>query len=468
MSKLIHWLFGYNSWICRKLGICSDKKPEKVRIWICCKSGLLASDDEDYQCMDTVFSEFEKGKEPTEYCYQCPEYVQMWVCCSSGLLISSNCLCKKQREFLKSNVPTETCGVCKPLPVKHKLDPKKIYKPDGKHKLVCPVLIPSFGINRMIKEEDAEWFVDTFAQQGWGNFMRLFDAGNWESYWQQENRLWFLYLKERNKFNLNKKNSKHFDCLFRRADYLVERDIMPMFTLLDNCSLHVNRPGFWSTHWMNGDRNINGTSKEAYSQTHWYEYNGLPPYSELSKKRDGMWETGRFLMDLYGYILDEAKKRYGKFFLVEIGNEIDARIDYHYMLKKFIDEKLGGNNYWRTFTSMRWFDFYEVSVNKSCIPVVHGVQDIGSFETAKAYADHGNYMVSCDGEEPLKTAEETEEVVSYILDSDSKGYEGNIRPIFEWKDNKWVNVCGKEDWTFRSLRLGLCRAFGEAFEEYLG
>lgn len=354
-----------------------------------------------------------------------------------------------------------------PPPIKHKLDPKKVYKPDGKHKLVCPFLIPTFGINRRVKEEDAEWLIDKFAEQGWGNFMRLFVAGNWEPFWQQENRIWFPYLKKQGKFNLNKKNPKHFECLFRRADYLVERDIMPMFTLLDNCSTHRRRAGFWSTHWMNGDRNINDTHNESYSQTHWYEYNGLPPHSDLDKEREGMQETGIVLMDLYGYILNQAKKRYGTFFLIEIGNEIDARIKYHRMLRSFVDETLGGSNYWRTFTSMQHDHFYESSVHESCIPVVHSVQTIDGFKTRKKLADHGHYMVSCDGETPL-TSTTTKEVVKYILDSDSMGYEGNVRPIFEWKDNKWVNVCGKEDWTLRSLRFGLCRAFASAFEEYLG
>ena len=76
-------------------------------------------------------------------------------------------------------------------------------------------------------------------------------------------------------------------------------------------------------------------------------------------------------------------------------------------------------------------------------------------------------MVSCDGKTPL-VSKTTKEVVSHILNSDSIGYEGNVRPIFEWKDNKWVNVCGKEDFTFRTLRFGLAKAFGDAFEEYLG
>lgn len=351
---------------------------------------------------------------------------------------------------------------------KHKLDQALRYHSNSKSRLVSPVLIPTYGINRVVTEENAEWFADKFAKQGWGNFMRFFVAGNWETLWKKEKRIWFPYEYHNKKYHLTEKNPKHFDCLWRRMDHLVERYIYPMITLKDNCSLHWPRPGFWHTHWMNGNNNINGTHTEAYSQTHWYEYNHPPD------ERPGMKETGEFLMDLYQYVLKEARVRFGDYFLVEIGNEIDARIDYHIMLKKLIDETLGGKpkkNYWRVFTSMIWDHFYQVTVNESCIPIVHGVRDIQDFETRRHLGDHGNqhYGVSQDGCFPLGKINATKKFVRHVLDSNCKLVEGNLRPIFEWNktEKRWVNVGGYEDWTFRSMRFGLCRAFGKAFKEYL-
>ena len=350
---------------------------------------------------------------------------------------------------------------------KHKLEKAKRYHPNSKSKLVCPVLIPTYGINRVATEEDAERFADKFAREGWGNFMRFFVAGNWEPLWKKGKRVWFRYEYKNRKYDLTQKNQKHFDCLWRRMGYLVERRIYPMITLLDNCSLHWPRPGYWRTHWMNGNNNTSGTHTEAYSQTHWYEYNHPPD------ERPGMKETGEALMDLYRYVLEEAKVRFGDYFLVEIGNEIDARMDYHIMLKKLIDEIFGGKpkkNYWRVFTSMFWDHFYQVSVNQSCIPVLHGVGTIQDFENRKYLVDHGNrnYMVSQDGCFPLDTISQTKKFVLHVLQSNCKGVEGNLRPIFEWKDGMWKNVGGNEDWTFRSLKYGLLRAFGKAFEAYLG
>lgn len=359
--------------------------------------------------------------------------------------------------------------------VKHKLDPKKVYKP-GK-KLLSPCLIPTFGFNKRITEENAEAFADRFAEEGWGNHMRIFVAGSWEPFWQGDDRIYLPYMKSSGKFNLKAINGKHIDCLFRRVDYFAERDIKPMFSLLDNCSTHTGRPGFWSTYWMNGDNNINGTCDEKYSITHWYEYNGLPPYSDPSKERPGMRETGKYLMDWYEFILRKAKERYGKDFLIEIGNEIDARNYYHLMLRKFIDTTLNqGNLNGRVFTSMYHDRFYQMSegssVWKSCIPILHGIGSYDgaglSYQTKKHLIEGYRHGLSQDGCHPMKTVAETRSNVLQILKTDSVLYEGNLRPIFEWKDNDWKNVCGHEDWTLKSLRYELFKAYGDAFSEYLG
>ena len=129
---------------------------------------------------------------------------------------------------------------------------------------------------------------------------------------------------------------------------------------------------------MNGDNNWNGTSDEAYSQTHWYEYDSPPD------KREGMLETGQFLMELYDRVLDLAKAHLGDTFLVEIGNEIDARNIYHKMLYKFIREKLQqGQLHGRVYTSMKHDHFYEASVQDSCVPILHGIKDYNGYEARK-------------------------------------------------------------------------------------
>ena len=346
--------------------------------------------------------------------------------------------------------------------VKHKLDPKKVYEIDIKKpevKLLSPCLMPSFGFREDMTEENAEKFADRFAEEGWGNFIRLFVAGNWEP----DLKISKPYLKENNEFQLKKKNPKHFDCLWRRGDYFVERDIYPMFTLLDGCSLHEGRPGFWNTHWMNGKNNINGTHTSWHSQTHWMD--------DKHQGESGFVETKKYLLELYEYVLLEAKRHFGKFFLIEIGNEIDARIDYHQFMRLMCNQTLGqGNLDRRVFTSMlrENANFYDSAVKDSCIRVLHNVKDHASYLDRKHIFGSGTHMVSQDGQMPMTTVAKTQMNVRAILLGDSKGYEGNLRPLLELRNGEWVNIGYSADWSLESLEYPLFRAYGDAFSEVVG
>lgn len=425
------------------------------------------------------------------------EYVEVDVCLPCDNLATDGCDPEKvlRISFVRGDEPTDYCDPSKccnvpvppPPPNKYKLIKEKQYKNAGK--LVCPVLMPEYGITLTTTDKEAEDFADRFAREGWGNFMRLFVAGNWEPFYQKENVISMPYSKyapwmsDAGKFDLEKRMLSHFDQLFRRAGYLADRYIMPMFTLLDNCSLHIGagkRNGFWDTHWMNGDNNVNDTSNEAYSQTHWYEYNG----EDDKEERPGMYNTGMYLMELYGYVLEEAKKRFGDFFLIEIGNEIDARNNYHRMLRSLINGELGQRKTaGRVFTSMKHDHFYKSrQVYQHCIPVLHGVQHYEEYqERVKLVPGNNKHGASQDGREPLLTVAETKENVGIMLHSDSVMYEGNLRPLFvkEGDPDKgfpystWVNLirAGRYreiDWTLKSLPWDLLRAYGTAFSLYLG
>lgn len=333
--------------------------------------------------------------------------------------------------------------------VKHKLEKAKRYLV-GTKKLLSPCLIPEYSMSWDMTDGDAEAFADQFAAEGWGNFMRLF-VGNWEPYL----KLYKPYMKFR-KFVLTKINQQFIDCFFRRGGYLAERYIMPKIVLLDGCS-NKDKPGFWRTNWMNGKNNINGTSESDDSPTHWYEYNGLPPHSRPEKELSGMRETGEFYMEFFGILLKLAKAEWGDFFLVEIGNEIDAKNQYHVMLREFINEIVGQNMKDRVFTSMTHDHFYESKeVNRSCIPIIHKVGDFQEYKKRKGIVKGMRHGASQDGREPQWTVKETKENVLKILQSDSLSYEGNL----PWKDD------GRQ--RLENLPYDLLGAYGQAFDEFLG
>ena len=447
-----YWWFGINSWWCRFVTWLGKPQwclvptpPEWVTVKLCEKcykiavAGCVASGHD-------ILRDFIKGEEPTEKCK-----------------------------------PSECClPTPPPPPTKNRLIKEKHYT--NCHKLVCPVLMPEYGITQTTTDKEAEDFADQFAREGWGNFMRLFVAGNWEPFYQRENVISMPYGSRKypkevdSVFNLDDKNHAHFDQLFRRAEFLASRDIMPMFTLLDNCSIHIGagkKNGWWATHWMNGDNNVNGTHNEAYSQTHWYEYDGVPDGEE---ERKGMFSTGKYLIDLYVYVLEKARENFGDFFLIEIGNEIDARNKYHEMIRTLIDTELAPDDtHGRVFTSMKHDNFYESrQVYQHCIPVLHGVKDYGEYtERAKMVPAGRKHGASQDGREPSLTSRATKENVLDILKSDSVMYEGNLRPLFVLENRGWVNLIREGryreiDWTLKTLPLGHMRAYGLAFSEYLG
>lgn len=349
--------------------------------------------------------------------------------------------------------------------VKHKLDPKKVYQIDVNKpevKALSPCLIPSLGFQQKLTDENTEKFADRWAQEGWGSIMRLFAAGNFEP----GLKLSQPYLKEVGRFNLMHKNLLHFDSLWRRAGYFVERDIYPMFTLLDGCSLHEGRPGFWNTHWMNGKNNVNGTHTSWHSQTHWMD--------DKHQGEAGFVETKKYLLELYEYVFLEAKKHFGKFFLIEIGNEIDARTDYHSFMRLFCNQTLNqGNLDRRVFTSMLnenrfFYSRPDSNVQNYCIRVLHNVRDYTDYLNRKYIFGSGTHMVSQDGQMPIVTAATTKSNVKAILQSESKGYEGNLRPLLELKNGMWVNVGYDADWSLESLEYQLFRAYGDAFSEVVG
>jgi len=404
-----------------------------------------------------------------------PEYVEVKICLKCGKLAVGKCPIGEVawKRFLKGEEPTEDCtpSTCCNIPAPPKppvLDEKKRWKPG--RKLLSPILIPTLGINKKISDGDYKIFLDRFAENGWGNYIRYFVAGVWEPF--TVGMVTYPYNKSGGKFKLDSINTQHFARLFKRGVEALERGIKPMIPLLDNCSLHFGKGfngGWWSRHWMNGDNNINGTSNEAYSQTHWYEYDSPPD------EREGMKETGKYLMELYDYVLEACETFFGNDFIIEIGNEIDARNIYHSMLSSFVRERLDGQPWLtqRIYTSMKHEHFYKASVQDSCIPILHGIQDMSGYEEKKHLVQGRHFGLSQDGQPPLTQYRATKENVLGLLKTPTKSYEGNHRPLFKLEGGKFVNLIRKNrineiNWRLTTLPFELFDAYGKAFEEYLG
>jgi hypothetical protein len=79
-----------------------------------------------------------------------------------------------------------------------------------------------------------------------------------------------------------------------------------------------------------------------------------------------------------------------------------------------------------------------------------------------------SHIASQDGRKPFNTEAETKEnVFKFLREPENLGFEGNLRPLFEWNGKEWINVGDKQDWSLKTMRFEILKAFGDAFSEYL-
>jgi len=330
-------------------------------------------------------------------------------------------------------------------------------------KIIAPFLIPTLCINKRIKDEDYKRFLDRVVHNEWGNSLRVFSAGMWEPFWK--GRLYFPYKKTLiGRFNLAELNYKWRDTLLRRLGMMVERGIFPIVALLDNCSLKDRRRGgFWNDHWMNGDNNLNGTSTWMPSVYHYYE--------DEHKDKPGMRETKYFIEDYYRYLVHLLEKEFGPSIGYEAANEAMAGNGWHEIMRNILSR--AGVPKARRFASIspdpRFDHFYNKPViRKSFISSVHSIGNVIDYMNRRQVVrDERPFIASADGCVPPKTPGVWKDLVYRVLRDGNTGFESNLRPIFELQGKKWVNVCGKEDWTLTSMKWGWANAIREGWHKWL-
>ena len=83
-------------------------------------------------------------------------------------------------------------------------------------------------------------------------------------------------------------------------------------------------------------------------------------------------------------------------------------------------------------------------------------------------SDPPGHLASQDGRKPFNTVKETKEnILKFLKEPENLGYEGNLRPLREWNGKEWTNVGDKQDWSLKTMRFEILKAFGDAFSEYL-
>jgi len=441
-SDFERWLIGPNSLLCRIFKICCSTEPEYVDVDICTTSGKLARPC----CYDeeTVITEkFEDGDQPT---LECPwpdhQMNKPVICSTSGDLANDWCI------KAGTDVPTSMCAFKNPtekckihtapvvIPkIPEDMTVNALRKRFGHPIIISQYLVPTFWI----EDEDSfdedyilKNLIDRVASKVHANAQRAFVFGGWEP--ETFSMISFPWKKEGNFFKLGSKNVAHLDRLKRRIGWNVERRITPIVTLVDNCSTHVNLPGFWRRHGWNGDNNVNGTSTWQPSIYHFYEpeHQGKP----------GMKQTAKWIEDYVRWISRELEMEFSGQLIWEITNEGEAGHDYNKIVRDWIRDE-GVKENWRVMTSLdhRFWDSYKKQMDTFLNYSIHAVQSLTAYEDRKKYFNSGvRFLPSEDGEQPMTGSNaKYKALVSRILEDGNLGYELNSRPYFYGRDyKKWI------------------------------
>lgn len=329
------------------------------------------------------------------------------------------------------------------VPLDPKLRVSEMVSRFGYPILICPTLIPAYGIEKSLDEDlFCERYLNRGAEGGHFNAMRFFSFGVWENF--TFNRVIFPYNKRGNRFDCFSRNPEWIETLDRRIGQCVERGYTVILTLIDNCSLHKKAGGWWNLHPWNGNKNINGSSTWNDSIYHFYE-------DEHSSK-PGMKVTAKIIEEHIRFLVQKLDAKYKPNITWEICNESHAGNGWHVIMRDWLREE-GVTDNWRVMTSMDgvehkpgefpYLTFYKKQMYKYLNYACHKVQTVDQYNWMKQWMKNSSvkFQASEDGLKPIG-ASNYRAFVKAILEDGNYGFESNIRPwwygnvfdpdLFDW------------------------------------
>tara|TARA_Y100000310_G_scaffold324739_1_gene387006 strand:- start:371 stop:1540 length:1170 start_codon:yes stop_codon:yes gene_type:complete len=295
---------------------------------------------------------------------------------------------------------------------------------------LAPFLIPALLVRHNLETADIEkYLLDKMVKKEVGNTLRSFlDAG-----WTRaiDKNIHRPIIKSGGKYQLpapedaeteivNYINPKWLKQVTERIKAIVERHIMFIGTLRDNTAIH-NYPGsHWHIHWMNpakNNQNLHFKNTSLYHYPEWADPSAPnPPGNKVKAKNTGLMIEA-FYDTILGLILAEIKPKYRKFFGVEAGNEVPARIRWHKRMDAICRKHRIPVGY-RRITSMgrprkpqkdEWF-FYRTQIYKIfnyCVHQIGSASDL--IDVMKAWKkedyerdDEGRVALDAEGKSEKK------------------------------------------------------------------
>jgi len=464
-----HWFFGVNSlWakFCRFIGKerWIHKRPT-VTVECCPRWGTnpeTAQGGTDL-CRNhygtLVDVEFLKGKEPADCPLNHVVLTERPVCPLTKY--KRNHWCPDAIKVLMSDEEWTNLAWCavhkKPVtPEIPKKVPAVLRVPQIVRELGYPVFasatfIPAYGNiedKYLDRKKFNEEILDFLCEEAIDNTDRIFFMGNWEN--NVNKKLSSPYMKTADgKYDLKTWNMAHFDKIKKDIAERAKRFRFSIITLIDNCSTHVNVPGFWSTHPWNGDCNVNGTSSWRPSVYHFYE----PEHQD----KKGIPESWKRIEEYVRRVVAELYSEFYPLIGFEICNEGQGAHDLHKLIRGWLKEG-GVEENWRVLTSFDgvYDEFYKKEMDFLNYSI-HGIDSLIGFEEKKKLVLSGHkFLASGDGTKPdYERPRVYKELVYQFLLDGALGFELNER--FYWHNKSVFKIADLDKEVMKAVGEGLRR-----------
>jgi hypothetical protein len=247
-----------------------------------------------------------------------------------------------------------------------------IKKHHGRGFHVFPCFLPDLLVNRKFRYRDIKSFVKRFVDCKAGNSMRFFTSAVPEPKLVRE--MLMPFRKDSGIYQLpaptaspgdfyRALNKKWLNMVVSRLKVFLDARIFTIIELIDNCSLHIHRPGYWNAHWLNPANNNQDFPRDPEAVVyHYYEYwaGGVHENHHPQNVIDQYTRVGTFLEKFWTVMMDAIIASLSPTQLqclgISAGNEVKAGIGWHGRMLGLIHQALKKGSpkmprAWRVFTS---------------------------------------------------------------------------------------------------------------------
>lgn len=345
-------------------------------------------------------------------------------------------------------IPTELCDLHIPKGPQLTYSVERLWEEFNRPIYLTTWLFPSLFISKLASWEGYKEFIDIMVENDYGNSLRVFAFGSWEGDWTHNLR--FPFKKINGKFDLEQMDPEWLEETLRRIEYFVERGGAVIYTLIDKCSMYMNRAGFWNRHPWNGDNNINGTHEESKAVGYMYNWTERGIY--------GAKETKYYVLKFMKNMVRKLEKKFPDSIVYDF-NEFNASPEWYLNVDRDVFQRFDIPRHRKMFSytgrRLPGFPFGDVAeIMTKYIYQPHGICSLEAYQEIQIPGP-GLIQPSADGCAPPASRSEAKWIVFNSLMDGRIGFENNRYWHKEWNVSE-ENLWKQADW---NIAKGMKKGF---------